>query len=97
MAENINLRLEEYQTITTELSSMHTTQLENINDAINAIKITLENKNVFSVENTSQKIIDMLDLLSSEVVTLLEQAFIDSEAGLTNMVASTVTTDTTYN
>ncbi len=97
MAENINLREQEYQTIVSELSTMHTTQLQNVADVIATMKILASDKSVFSANLTSQKIIDMLDTLSNEVMTLLEQAFTDSEAGVANMITSTVATDTYCN
>lgn len=97
MAENINLREQEYQTIVSELSNMHTTQLQNVEDAIKVMKILVTDKSTFSANLTSKKVIDMLDVLSSEVIALLEQAFLDSEAGVANMITSTTATDTTNN
>lgn len=94
MAQIINLRENEYRTITSELSKMHADQLQNVTDIISEMKTLVTSDDVFSADLTSKKVEDMLDALSSEIMTLLEQAFQDSEAGVANMIKSAVVTDT---
>lgn len=93
MAQIINLRENEYQTIMSELSKMHADQLQNVTDVITEMKTLVTSDDVFSADLTSKKVEDMLDALSSEIMTLLEQAFQDSEAGVANMIKSAVVTD----
>ena len=84
MAQTVNLREAEYQTIVTELSQMHIAEM----------KMMVTSQEIFWANKTSAKMVDMLDVLSNDIMTLVEQAFQDSEAGVANMIASTVTTDT---
>lgn len=93
MAQIINLRENEYQTIMSELSKMHADQLQNVTDVITEMKTLVTSDDVFSADLTSKKVEDILDTLSSEIMTLLEQAFQDSEAGVANMIKSAVVTD----
>lgn len=93
MAQIINLREDEYHNIVTELAKMHTDQLQNIETIINEMKTLVTSEDAFSTDLTSKKMVDMLDTLSDDVMTLLKQAFQDSEAGVANMITTTVTTD----
>lgn len=93
MAQIINLRENEYQTIVSELAKMHTEQLQNVNAVIAAMKNLVTSADAFSANLTSKKMEDMLDTLSADILTLLEQAFQDSEAGVANMIKSAVVTD----
>ena len=93
MAQAINLRENEYQTIVSELANMHTNQLQGVANVINEMKTLVTSNDIFSANMTSKKVEDMLDMLSSDVIMLLEQAFQDSEAGLANMIKSTIVTD----
>ena len=93
MAQTINLRENEYQTIVSELAKMHTEQIQSVADIIAEMKTLVTSDDVFSTNLTSKKVEDMLDTLSSDIMVLLEQAFQDSEAGVANMIQSTVVTD----
>lgn len=93
MAQIINLREDEYRNIVTELAKMHTDQLQNMETIINEMKTLVTSEDAFSADLTSKKMVDMLDTLSDDVMTLLKQAFQDSEAGVANMITTTVTTD----
>ncbi len=93
MAQVINLRENEYQTIVSELGKMHADQLQNVESIINEMKTLVNSEDVFSANLTSKKMEDMLDMLSDDVMTLLKQAFQDSEAGVANMITSTMITD----
>lgn len=93
MAQVINLREDEYQTIVSELAKMHTNQLQSVTNIIAEMKELVTSKDAFSADLTSKKVEDMLDVLSSDVMTLLEQAFQDSEAGMANMIKSITVTD----
>lgn len=93
MAQIINLRENEYQTIASELAKMHTEQLQSVNAVIDAMRKLVTSVDAFSADLTSKKLEDMLDMLSADVIALLEQAFQDSEAGVANMIMSTRLTD----
>lgn len=93
MAQVINLRENEYQTIVSELGKMHADQLQNVESIINEMKALVNSEDAFSANLTSKKMGDMLDMLSDDVMTLLKQAFQDSEAGVANMITSTMITD----
>lgn len=93
MAQIINLRENEYQTIVSELGKMHTEQLQNVENIMNEMKTLVTGGDAFSANLTSKKMEDMLDMLSNDVVTLLKQTFQDSEAGVANMIMTTMTTD----
>ena len=93
MAQVINLRENEYQTIVSELGKMHADQLQNVESIINEMKTLVKSEDAFSANLTSKKMEDMLDMLSDDVMTLLKQAFQDSEAGVANMITSTMITD----
>ena len=93
MANIINLRESEYQTIISELAKMHTDHLQKVEAVIKEIKELVTSEDGFSTNLTSKKMEDMLNVLSNDVMALLEQAFEDSEAGIANMISSTTTTD----
>lgn len=93
MAQIINLREGEYRNIVTELAKMHADQLQNIEAIINEMKTLVTSEDAFSTDLTSKKMVDMLDTLSDDVMTLLKQAFQDSEAGVANMIKAAVATD----
>lgn len=93
MAQLINLRETEYQTIVTELSKMHTDHLQCVEDVITKLRNIVTSDDIFSANQTSKKMEDMLDMVTSDITTLLEQAFKDSEAGVANMISSITTTD----
>lgn len=93
MAQLVNLRESEYQTIVSELGKMHENQLQNVEAVINEMKTLVTSEDAFSANLTSKKMVDMLDMLSNDVMTLLKQAFQDSEAGVANMITTTMTTD----
>ena len=93
MAQIINLRESEYQTIVSELGKMHENQLQNVENIINDMRTLVTSEDAFSANLTSKKMEDMLDMLSDDVMTLLKQAFQDSEAGIANMITTTMTTD----
>ena len=95
MAQIINLRENEYQTIVTELAKMHEDQLQNVNNIIIEMTNLITSEDIFSANLTSRKIYDMLEVLFNDVMTLLQQAFQDSEAGVANMIKSATVTDTT--
>ncbi|MBD5495762.1 MAG: hypothetical protein HDR12_15715 [Lachnospiraceae bacterium] len=93
MAQLINLRETEYQTIVTELSKMHTDQLQCVEDVITKLRNIVTSDDIFSANQTSKKMEDMLDMVTSDIKALLEQVFNDSEAGVANMISSITTTD----
>lgn len=93
MAQVINLRENEYQTIVSELSKMHANQLQSVADIITDLKTIVTSDDIFTANLTSKKVEDMLDMLSSNIMMLLEQAFQDSEAGVANMIKSVTATD----
>lgn len=93
MAQIINMRENEYQVITSELAKMHTEQLESVNAVISEMKMLVDSEDAFYAEHTTEKMTDMLEAVSSEVMSLLKQAFQDSETGVANMIESIMTTD----
>lgn len=93
MAEVIILRETEYNAIAEELSNMHSNQLHNVEVVIADLKRLVTSDDAFSTDLTSKKITDILDALSNDAIALLKQAFQDSEAGVANMITSTITTD----
>ncbi len=94
MAQTVNLREAEYQTIVAELSQMHTDQLSTVEDFVAEMKMMVTSQEIFWANKTSVKMTDMLDVLSGDIMTLIKQAFQDSEAGVANMVTSIMITDT---
>lgn len=93
MAQIINLRENEYHIIITELAKMHTNQLQSVNAVIADMKNLVTSDDAFSANLTSKKMEDMLDTISADIMTLLEQAFEDSESGVVRMIKSTTATD----
>lgn len=93
MANYINLRENEYQDMVLGLSAMHEYQLRNIINIINKMRQIVNSEDIFSTNQTSQKITDMLDILEIDVISLLEQVFKDSEEAVANMIDSIVITD----
>ncbi len=96
MAQIINLRESEYQIIVSELSQMHSAQLTNVRSFIEEMKMMVTSQDIFWVNKTSAKMVDMLEVLSYEIVPVLEQAFQDCEVGVANMIESTMTIDSTH-
>lgn len=93
MAQIINLRENEYQTIVSELEKMHENQLKNVADIIMEMKMLVASDDIFSANLTSQKMVSMLDTISDDVMMLLMQVFLDSEAGIFSMITSTIDAD----
>lgn len=93
MAQVINLREDEYQTILSELAKIQTNQLQSVANIITEMKDLVTSEDVFSANLTSKKVEDMLDMLSSDIMALLEQVFHDSGVGLCNMIKNTIVTD----
>ena len=93
MAQIINLRENEYRMIVSELAQMHASTLGYIYIVIARIKILVTSEDTFSTDLTSNKMLDMLDILTNDIVPLLKQAFRDSEAGVANMIKSIMVTD----
>lgn len=93
MAQKVNLRESEYRMIVSELAQMHASTLEYIYIVIARIKILVTSEDTFSTDLTSNKMLDMLDILTNDIVPLLKQAFRDSEAGVANMIKSIMATD----
>lgn len=89
----VNLREAEYQAVMTELETMHENQLQTIRAVIEQIKEMVTSKDVFSTIETSANIGNLLCKIEFNVVGLLEQAFQDSEAGVANMIETTMITD----
>lgn len=94
MADIVNLRVEEYELIQSELSNMHTTQILALAEAIELLKELASDKDIFYANHTTGKIVEMLEIFSSDVVNLMQRAFWSSEVGVANMIATVVTTDT---
>lgn len=97
MAQIVNLRESEYQIIVSELSQMHSNQLTSVKEFIEEMKMMVTSQEIFYVNRTSTKMVDMLEILSYEIVPVLERAFQDSEVGVANMIESTITIDSTHN
>lgn len=93
MAQTVNLREAEYLNIKEGLEKMHKDQLRTVSDFIAEIKMLVTSQDIFWANKTSVKIVDMLDVISNDIVPLLEQAFLDSEAGVSNMVIRTMEID----
>lgn len=93
MAEIVNLRENEYQVIVSELSKMHTEQMQNIKEIVSELQKLVTSNDSFTANHTSKKILDILDVLSDDILALLQQSFQDSEAGVANMILSMTTTD----
>lgn len=93
MASIINMRENEYQAIASELAKMHAEQLESINAVISEMRELVTSEDAFYAEQTTEKMLDMLDAFSSEIISLLKQVFRDSEAGTSNMIESMMITD----
>lgn len=96
MAQMVNLRENEYQVIVSTLSEMHSSQLSTVKEFIEEMKMMVTSQDIFYVNRTSSKMVDMLEILSYEIVPVLERAFQDSEAGVANMIESTMTIDSTH-
>ncbi len=97
MAQLINLRMAEYELIQNKLSDMHTLQIENIRQVIGELKNLVSDENLFFANETSEKVLVLLEVLATEVIPLLEQAFEDSELGVVRMVEKTIETDAVGN
>lgn len=85
MAQEVNLRKDEYLAIEEKLGKMHTDHLEIVSSLIAEMKMMVTSQDIFWVEKTSVKIVDMLETISYEIMPLLEQAFRDSEVGISKM------------
>lgn len=97
MAQLINLRMAEYELMQNKLSDMHTLQIENIRQVIGELKNLVSDENLFFANETSEKVLVLLEVLATEVIPLLEQAFEDSELGVVRMVEKTIETDAVGN
>lgn len=93
MASLVILRNDEYMTIASELHNMHMIQLQNISNAIESLKKLATNTEVFLTEYTSEMIVELLDVFSANVFSLLGKAFQDSELGIYYMISKVKSTD----
>lgn len=93
MAQTVNLREAEYLNIKEKLEKMHEDQLMLISEFAEEIKMLVTSQDIFCVNKTSAKIVDMMDAVLYDIVPLLEQAFRDSEAGVSNMITRTMEID----
>lgn len=93
MAQTVNLREAEYLNIKEKLEKMHEDQLMLISEFAEEIKMLVTSQDIFCVNKTSAKIVDMIDAVLYDIVPLLEQAFRDSEAGVSNMITRTMEID----
>lgn len=96
MAQTVNLRKAEYLNIKENLEQMHEDQLMLISEFAEEIKMLVTSQDIFCVNKTSAKIVDMADAVLYDIVPLLEQAFRDSEAGVSNMITRTMEIDFMY-
>lgn len=97
MAENVNLREQEYNVVMSELQKFHTNQMEAASDILQQLKSLATSADGLWADKTSAKISDVADAISADVLALLEQAFRDSEAGVCNMITAIMATDTACN
>lgn len=97
MAENINLRQAEYQTVVSELQSMHTDQIETVTAILKELRTLATDQDGLSADATSAKIADVVDSISEDVVKFLERVFADSEAGILSMMTAAMAVDTACN
>lgn len=93
MAQKVNLREEEYLNMVERLEEMHENQLKMVWNFIIELKILVTSQEIFWANETSTKITDMLDMVSDDVMPLLEEAFQDSETGVASMIESIMATD----
>lgn len=93
MAQTVNLREAEYLNIKEKLEKMHEDQLTLASEFIEEIRMMVTSQDIFCVNKTSVKIVDMLDVIANDIVPLLGQAFLDSEAGVSNMITRTMEID----
>lgn len=96
MAQTVNLREEEYLNIKEKLEKMHEDQLKLIAEFVKEMKTLVTSRDIFYAKETSVKIEGMLEVISNDIVPLLEQAFRDSEAGVSNMITRTMEIDFMY-
>lgn len=94
MAGNVNLREQEYNAIVSELQQLHDDSMEAAADILQQLKSLATSADGLWADKTSGKISDVADIITSDVLTLLEQAFCDSEAGVGSMIAAILATDT---
>lgn len=94
MADKINLRAEEYHAIQAELRRMHEIQIQTIGEVIEELKALVTNEDAFKADQTSNKMEDMLKVLSVNTADLLQEVFDTSEAGIANMIDTVTITDT---
>lgn len=94
MADKINLRAEEYHVIQAELKRMHEMQIQTIDEVIEALKALVTNEDAFKTDQTSKKVEEMLNVLSVNTADLLQDVFDTSEAGVADMIKTTMITDT---
>lgn len=97
MAGNVNLREWEYNVVMSELQKFHTNQMEAVSDILQQLKNLATSADGLWADKTSAKISDVADAISADVLALLEQAFGDSETGISNMVTAIMATDTACN
>lgn len=97
MAGNVNLREQEYNVVMSELQKFHTDQIDAVSDILQQLKNLATSADGLWADKTSAKISDVADAISADVLALLEQAFGDSEAGMSNMVTAIMATDTACN
>lgn len=94
MAENVNLREQEYNEVTSELQKFHTEQIEAITDILGKLKTLATSADGLSADKTSAKISDVAETVTSDVLALMGRAFDDSEAGVSDMITAILATDT---
>lgn len=89
MADKINLRADELNSVSAGLAAFHEEQIKYIRDVISIARIVGVNGNIFSTKSMSDSIDSVLALVDSELFNNLQDKFSESERiideELTNM------------
>lgn len=94
MADLINLQQSEYNPIQTQLKELHETALKRIRSISNEIRNLSQVDGGFYIDKLSNKVDFLLNVLESDILTLVETNFDSVEASISNFANIIANVDT---
>lgn len=94
MADLVNLQQSEYDTVMTQLEELHETALEKIKAISGEIRTLSQSEGGFYIEQISDKIDLLLNVLEADILTLTETNFTSSVTAMSDFADIILNVDT---
>lgn len=94
MADLVNLQQNEYDTSLTQLQELHQTALEKLKALSKDVRTLSQVDGIFYIEKLSEKIEFLMDILETDILTLMETNFAASETSMSDFAEIILNVDT---